>query len=256
MWACTVSQPSMDSICCSDRRGRQFGPQKGGFEARLSSNWQRTNCNHEVSMKIWVWMLLQNALVAGWREAFFWCLSRQMCKNWSNLIPSLFSSNFSLMTLDDEHPWSSGASQAADWAKWELQASQLRLWFQWRKGVQAAVKRRHPQVGYEMLRIIWIEMKWYIRSAGVYKNSKPFNALTVSQLSRGPSSVMWQVLERIPEAPALLLAGFSTDRRELLDPVQTLRAFKSLNFWVVIGVLMSQVSSFGLVWKYRYHLVI
>jgi len=40
---------------------------------------------------------------------------------------------------------------------------------------------------------------------------------------------MWQVLERIPEAPALLLAGFSTDRRELLDPVQTLRAFKSLN---------------------------
>jgi hypothetical protein len=41
-----------------------------------------------------------------------------------------------------------------------------------------------------------------------------------------------------------------------LDPVQTLRAFKSLNFWVVIGVLMSQVSSFGLVWKYRYHLVI
>ena len=121
----------------------------GAFVVQLTV---RTHCNHEVSMKIWVWMLLQNALVAGWREAFFWCLSTEMCKNWSNLIPSLFSSNFSLMTLDDEHPWSSRASQAADWAKWELQASQLRLWFQCLEEKQS--KRRWSGD-------IKSDMKWY-----------------------------------------------------------------------------------------------
>lgn len=174
-------------------------------------------------------------LVAGWRmvkRSLFVGACRGRCaKIIKKLIPSRSSAATSRWWRMIKKPcWSSAASQAADWASSE--SSKLRSFAAVISMEEKQSKRRwsgdilkSEMKYYEMVRIIWIEMiQWYIRSAGVYKNSKPFNALTVSQLSRGPSSVMWQVLERIPEAPALLLAGFSTDRRELLDPVQTLRA--------------------------------
>ena len=195
----------------------------------------RTNCNHEVSMKIWVWLSLNassECLLLGeewWREAFLLVLVEADVQKLIQF-DSAATSRWWLWMIRTPLLIFSAASQAADWASSE--SSKLRSFAAVISMEEKQSKRwwsgdilKSEMKYYEMVRIIWIEMiQWYIRSAGVYKNSKPFNALTVSQLSRGPSSVMWQVLERIPEAPALLLAGFSTDRRELLDPVQTLRA--------------------------------